>query len=63
MNATAPAANLELINKFAALAREPHTLPTPARDAELDATLRPLRRQAQARFNTDGLPRGLRLAA
>ena len=48
-----------LVAAFAALATEPHVLPTPAPSAELAA----YRRDAQRRFDALGLPRGLRLAA
>jgi hypothetical protein len=60
MNATA---NTDLIAAFANLARQPHVLPSPARSAELDAIVRPLRREAQVRLNVVGLPRGLAMVA
>lgn len=56
---TTPNSPIDLVAAFAALARQPHTLPVPARSAELDAVVRPLRREAQARFDAVGLPRGL----
>ena len=51
--------SLTLVAAFAALAAQPHVLPTPAPSAELAA----YRRDAQRRFDALGLPRGLRIAA
>lgn len=51
-----------LVAAFVTAATEPHPLPA-APVAEHDAVFRPLRRSAQRRFDVDGLPRGLRLAA